>query len=59
MIQTLLDVLIVENQLLVMYICWLGQQFHGKVQKQTIIVASTMEAEFVACFEATVHGFWL
>ncbi|XP_035546630.1 secreted RxLR effector protein 161-like [Juglans regia] len=27
--------------------------------KQTIITSSTMEAEFVACFESTVHGLWL
>ncbi|KAA0056358.1 Retrovirus-related Pol polyprotein from transposon TNT 1-94 [Cucumis melo var. makuwa] len=27
--------------------------------EQSIIAASTMEAEFVACFEATVHGLWL
>ncbi|KAL0541214.1 hypothetical protein IC582_021255 [Cucumis melo] len=27
--------------------------------KQSIIAASSMEAEFVACFEATVHGLWL
>ncbi|KAA0060866.1 Retrovirus-related Pol polyprotein from transposon TNT 1-94 [Cucumis melo var. makuwa] len=30
-----------------------------KSAKQSIIAASTMEAEFVACFEATVHGLWL
>ncbi|RVX00650.1 Retrovirus-related Pol polyprotein from transposon TNT 1-94 [Vitis vinifera] len=30
-----------------------------KSDKQTIIVASTMEAEFVSCFKATVHGLWL
>ncbi len=27
--------------------------------KQTIIASSTMEAEFVACSEAIVHGLWL
>jgi hypothetical protein len=27
--------------------------------KTTIIASSTMEAEFVACFEATIHGLWL
>ena len=27
--------------------------------KQTIIASSTIEAEFVACFEAIVHGLWL
>jgi hypothetical protein len=30
-----------------------------KSVKQIIIASSTMEAEFVACFEATVHGLWL
>ncbi|KAA0045477.1 Retrovirus-related Pol polyprotein from transposon TNT 1-94 [Cucumis melo var. makuwa] len=30
-----------------------------KSAKQSVIAASTMEAEFVACFEATVHGLWL
>ena len=27
--------------------------------KQTIIASSIMEAEFLACFEVTVHGLWL
>jgi hypothetical protein len=30
-----------------------------KSAKQTIIVSSIMEAEFVACFKAIVHGLWL
>ena len=30
-----------------------------KNAKQTVIASSTMEAEFVACSEATVHGLWL
>ncbi|XP_068483165.1 secreted RxLR effector protein 161-like [Phaseolus vulgaris] len=30
-----------------------------KSAKQSVIVSSTMEAEFVACFEATVQGLWL
>ncbi|TYK14596.1 Retrovirus-related Pol polyprotein from transposon TNT 1-94 [Cucumis melo var. makuwa] len=30
-----------------------------KSAKQSIIASSTMEVEFVACFEATVHGLWL
>ncbi|GAA0175175.1 hypothetical protein LIER_41863 [Lithospermum erythrorhizon] len=30
-----------------------------KSVKQSIIVTSTMEAEFVACFMATNHGLWL
>jgi hypothetical protein len=27
--------------------------------KQTLVAISTMEAEFVSCFEATTHGVWL
>jgi len=30
-----------------------------KSAKQSFIVASTMEAEFVACFEATIQANWL
>ncbi|KAA0039649.1 Retrovirus-related Pol polyprotein from transposon TNT 1-94 [Cucumis melo var. makuwa] len=30
-----------------------------KIAKQSIIAASTMEVEFVACFEAIIHGLWL
>ncbi|XP_042983347.1 secreted RxLR effector protein 161-like [Carya illinoinensis] len=30
-----------------------------KSMKQTITASSIMEAEFVGCFEATVHGLWL
>ncbi|XP_061356259.1 secreted RxLR effector protein 161-like [Gastrolobium bilobum] len=30
-----------------------------KSAKQTIVASSTMEAEFVACFEATTHALWL
>ncbi|GJZ97000.1 retrovirus-related pol polyprotein from transposon TNT 1-94 [Tanacetum coccineum] len=30
-----------------------------KSTKQTIIATSTMEAEFVACYEATIHALWL
>jgi hypothetical protein len=26
---------------------------------QTNTVSSTLEAEFMACFEATMHGLWL
>ncbi|XP_019435007.1 PREDICTED: uncharacterized protein LOC109341527 [Lupinus angustifolius] len=36
-----------------------GGAISWKSAKQTVIVASTMEAEFVACFEATVHAKWL
>ena len=36
-----------------------GAAISWKSAKQTIIVASTMEAEFVVCFEATIHGLWL
>ena len=27
--------------------------------KQTLIASSTMEAEFIACYEASNHGIWL
>ena len=27
--------------------------------KQTLIATSTMEVEFVSCFEATSHGVWM
>ena len=30
-----------------------------KSAKQSIIDTSTIEAEFVACFEATIHVLWL
>nr|GFA33235.1 hypothetical protein [Tanacetum cinerariifolium] len=30
-----------------------------KSAKQSIIAASTMKAEFVACYEATIHALWL
>nr|XP_033508107.1 secreted RxLR effector protein 161-like [Nicotiana tomentosiformis] len=30
-----------------------------KSAKQFVIATSTMEAEFVACFEATIHALWL
>ncbi|XP_052736599.1 secreted RxLR effector protein 161-like [Vigna angularis] len=30
-----------------------------KNAKQSVIATSTMEAEFVACFEATIHPLWL
>ena len=36
-----------------------GWAISWKSAKQTIIASSTMEAEFVACFEATIHGLWL
>ena len=36
-----------------------GGTISWKSAKQTIIASSTMEAKFVACFEATIHGLWL
>ena len=30
-----------------------------KSAKQSVITSSTMEAEFVACYEATIHALWL
>ena len=36
-----------------------GGAISWKSGKQSTIATSTMEAEFVACFEATVHALWL
>src|SRR5262249_23734238 len=36
-----------------------GGVISWKSAKQSVIAASTIEAEFVACFEATIHGLWL
>ncbi|XP_042952175.1 secreted RxLR effector protein 161-like [Carya illinoinensis] len=36
-----------------------GGAISWESMKQTITASSTMEAEFVSCFEATVHGLWL
>ena len=30
-----------------------------KSAKQSVIASSTMEAEFIACYEATIHALWL
>jgi len=36
-----------------------GGTISWKSTKQYVIVASTMEAEFMACFEATIQANWL
>ena len=36
-----------------------GGAISWKSAKQSVIATSTMEAEFVACFEATIHALWL
>ena len=36
-----------------------GGAVSWKSAKQSVIASSTMEAEYVACFEATNHGLWL
>ncbi|XP_041004064.1 secreted RxLR effector protein 161-like [Juglans microcarpa x Juglans regia] len=36
-----------------------GGAISWRSMKQTITASSTREVEFVACFEATVHGLWL
>ena len=30
-----------------------------KSEKQTVIASSTIKAEFVACFEATIYALWM
>ncbi|KAL6330825.1 hypothetical protein AAG906_009253 [Vitis piasezkii] len=36
-----------------------GGAVSWKSVKQTLIASSTMEAEFIACYEASNHGIWL
>nr|CAN73802.1 hypothetical protein VITISV_001401 [Vitis vinifera] len=36
-----------------------GGAVSWKSVKQTVIASSTMEAEFIACYEASNHGIWL
>ena len=36
-----------------------GGAISWKNAKQSVVAASTMEAKFVACFEATIQGLWL
>ncbi|RVW75186.1 Retrovirus-related Pol polyprotein from transposon TNT 1-94 [Vitis vinifera] len=36
-----------------------GGAISWKSVKQTLIASSTMEAEFIACYEASNHGIWL
>ena len=36
-----------------------GGDISWRSAKQTLISTSTMEVEFVSCFEATLHGVWL
>ena len=36
-----------------------GGAISWKSAKQSVVAASTMEAEFVACFEATIQANWL
>ena len=36
-----------------------GGTVSWKSVKQTLIASSTMEAEFIACYEASNHGIWL
>jgi len=50
----MLDVQTQESQHLVISLLWLEEQSHAK---ESII--ATVEAKFVACFEATFHALWL
>ena len=36
-----------------------GGAISWKSVKQTLVATSTMAAEFMACFEASIHGIWL
>ena len=37
---------------------FVGGAVSWRSAKQILTVTSTMEAEFVSCFEATLHGVW-
>ena len=42
------------------YIFMMAQEaISWKSVKKTLIASSTMEAEYVACYEATCHSIWL
>ncbi|RVW35681.1 Retrovirus-related Pol polyprotein from transposon TNT 1-94 [Vitis vinifera] len=56
--QTLLVVLIHVNQHLDKFLL-AGGAISWRSVKQTMTATSTMEAEFISCFEATSHGVWL
>ena len=36
-----------------------GGAISWKIAKQTLVTSSTMEAEFIACYEASNHDIWL
>ena len=38
---------------------WAGGAISWKSVKQTLVASSTMEAEFIVCFEASNQGIWL
>ena len=54
----MLDVQTQENPHSAMCSYWLEGQFHRRVENN-VISASAMEAEFVACIEATIQSLWL
>ena len=54
----MLDVQTQENPHSAMCSYWLEGQFSSKSGKQYVISASAMEAEFVACIEATIQSLW-
>ncbi|XP_074303650.1 secreted RxLR effector protein 161-like [Silene latifolia] len=58
-IQIMPDVLIVEKSTFGYLFLLAEGVVSWKSGKQSIIATSTMEAEFVACFEATIHALWL
>lgn len=57
--QIMLDVWTQENPCLATHSCQEGEEFSRKSGKQYVIATSIMDAEFVACFEATMHALWL
>ena len=51
--------LILENQRLIIFFKLADGVVSWRSEKQTLTSTSTMEVEFVSCFEARSHGVWL
>lgn len=49
-IRTLRDVWTQTNLHLVIFLFYLEKQYHVRVKKKFVIITSTMEVEFMACF---------
>ena len=55
----MVDVLTLESPLLGYLFLLAEGAISWKSAKQSVIATSIMDAEFMACFEATIHALWL